>query len=353
MRGRGQRVGGARRVFGRRGAASVGEVAMQEALDVGDLEARVIATIGPRAWMGLAGAFGSAARRIEALPSLEGLSGRGSYVHLVGFHYANALVHVGRLDDALRLLDDGVARGRRDRNAYLLESWAQYGSLLRLAARGWRARAEAESYETIFKEAAAANFTAIAGVVALAEVATRTGDRKLLKAVVDVARRMPPDSTALVKRYGEWSSRSPRSCETIPAMRRGDCGATIPGTHRHSCQVTRRTRRRLRGSRSRRGTGRSPLARSTRPTRLLARTTGPRWVSPVAERAASGACAAAKGAEVSRSTTRPTASWSLTRGATPREASRRACAVTTRARDQSRGAHRESWSASLDRAGPS
>ena len=154
---------------------------------------------------GTGGAFGSAARRIEALPSLEGLSGRESYVHLVGFHYANALVHVGRLDDALRLLDDGVARGRRDRNAYLLESWAQYGSLLRLAAgRLADARAEAESYATIFKEAAAANFTAMAGVVALAEVATRTGDRKLLKAVVDVARRMPTDSTPLVKRYGEW-----------------------------------------------------------------------------------------------------------------------------------------------------
>jgi hypothetical protein len=120
-------------------AASVGEVAMQEALDVGDLEARVIAAIGLACVDGTSGAFGSAVRRIEALPSLDGLSGRESYVHLVGFHYANALVHVGRLDDALRLLDGGVARGRRDRNAYLLESWAQYGSLLRLAARGWPA----------------------------------------------------------------------------------------------------------------------------------------------------------------------------------------------------------------------
>ena len=186
-------------------AASVGEVAIQEALDVGDLEAQVIATVGLACVDGTGGAFGSAARRIEALPSLERVSGRESYVHLVGFHYANALVHVGRLDDALRLLDDGVARGRRDRNAYLLESWAQYGSLLRLASgRLADARAEAESHETIFKEAAAANFTAIAGVVALAEVATRTGDRKLLKAVVDLARRIPTDSTPLVKRYGDW-----------------------------------------------------------------------------------------------------------------------------------------------------
>ena len=189
-------------------AASVGEVAMQEALDVDDLEARVIATVGLACVDGTGGAFGSAARRIETLPSLEGLSGRESYVHLVGFHYANALVHVGRLTkNALRLLDDGVARGRRDRNAYLLESWAQYGSLLRLAAGQLAdARAEAESYATIFKEAAAANFTAMAGVVALAEVATRTGDRKLLKAVVDAARRMPTDSTPLVERYGERTS---------------------------------------------------------------------------------------------------------------------------------------------------
>ena len=116
------------------------------------------------------------------------------------------------------MLDDGVARGRRDRNAYLLESWAQYGSLLRLAAgRLADARAEAESYETIFKEAAAANFTAMAGVVALAEVATRTGDRKLLKAVVDVARRMPTDSTPLVKRYGDWIL-------TLAAVLRNDPG---------------------------------------------------------------------------------------------------------------------------------
>ena len=186
-------------------ATSVGEVAMPEALDVGDLEARVITTVGLACVDCTAGAFGTAARRIEALEAFEGPSGRESYVHLVDFHYANALVHVGRLDDALRLLDDGVARGRRDRNAYLLESWAQYGSLLRLAAgRLADARAEAESYETIFKEAAAANFTAMAGVVALAEVATRTGDRNLLKAVVEVARRMPTDSTPLVKRYGEW-----------------------------------------------------------------------------------------------------------------------------------------------------
>ena len=197
-------------------ARSVGESAMASAEDSGDLQARVMTTLGMAFADSLGGWHLLALDRIDQLRSHLRPTGREAHLLLIEFHYASILVHVGRVDDALGLLAASVSRGQRDRNPWLLESWAQVGSLLRLAAGQLAdASAEAESSATLVEEGAAGNFAGMAGLLTLAQVAVHTGDVKRLKSAVEAASRVPQDSSPILRRYAIWIL-------ALAAMKRGD-----------------------------------------------------------------------------------------------------------------------------------
>jgi DNA-binding CsgD family transcriptional regulator len=186
-------------------AEAVAADALRSARCCDDLESLTLTTIALAVVEGTGGAFLAAVRRLEALRPRVQHGGEGEYAGLIEHHYANVLTHLGRLDDAMAVLINGVERGRREHSPFWLGSWLRYGSLLRLAAgRIADARAEAESTDKPFGEAAAGDMTSMATLVTLTDVGVRTGDAKLLKATAEVAERVPQDATPLLSRYGTW-----------------------------------------------------------------------------------------------------------------------------------------------------
>jgi DNA-binding CsgD family transcriptional regulator len=146
------------------------------------------------------GAALSALDRVEELTRRTRSAPAEQYVSVLDFHHANLLAVLGRLTAARAVLVDGVARARRGRDALLLLSWTQFGGLLSLAeGRLSDARAETGGME-VDGEAGAGSFTAIVRMLTLSQLATHTGDRRLLSAASAAARRVPDTATASARR---------------------------------------------------------------------------------------------------------------------------------------------------------
>jgi DNA-binding CsgD family transcriptional regulator len=186
-------------------SAAAARAAMAAAQESDDLQGRVMASLGLICVDCTRGRSVQALERIEELRrAIRGVRPE-PYLFIVDFFHACTLADLGRVGEALGLVDDGVARARRERNTWLLETWAQTGSGLRLAAgRLGDARAEAESCEGVVEQVANGNFAGATGLVTLAQVALHTGDTGLLRSSEVAARRLYHAGSSAVRRHAAW-----------------------------------------------------------------------------------------------------------------------------------------------------
>ena len=179
--------------------------ALAAAEDTADLHARVMASLGLICVDCTHGRSVHALQRVEELRRATRGARPEPYLLIVDFFHACSLADLGRLDEALDLVGDGVARARRERNTWLLETWAQTGSGIRLAAgRLGDARAEAESCEGVVEQVADGNFAGATALVTLAQVALHTGDTRRLRTSETAARRLYHASSSAVRRHAAW-----------------------------------------------------------------------------------------------------------------------------------------------------
>jgi DNA-binding CsgD family transcriptional regulator len=184
-------------------AIEAAQPALAAARETDDLQARVMATLAVACADGTRGAWTQALASIEGLLQATPRVRTEPYLHAIDFHHADALFNLGRVQDAMALLAQGVARGQREHNGWLLEWWAQFGSFLRLAAgRLGDARAEAESSEIPVEQFEDGHVAP--GLLTLAEVAVHTGDAALLKASEETARRLYVANSPELRRHGAW-----------------------------------------------------------------------------------------------------------------------------------------------------
>jgi DNA-binding CsgD family transcriptional regulator len=188
-----------------REAVAVAGPAMAAAEATGDLQGRVMASL---ALICVDSTRGRSVRALERSEELRHAT-RGAppdpYLLIVDFFHACALTDLGRIDEALDIVADGVARARHERNTWLLETWAQTGSGIRLAAgRLGDARAEAESCEGVVDQVADGNFAGATALVTLAQVAVHTGDTRRLRSAETAARRLYHASSSAVRRHASW-----------------------------------------------------------------------------------------------------------------------------------------------------
>jgi DNA-binding CsgD family transcriptional regulator len=145
---------------------------------------------------------GYALRALHRLDSL-GLGAEGddptfAYA-LAGIHRTNVLSLIGRSDEALTVVTQGMESTRRDGSDMASALWALQGAMIHLAAGHLpEARANLESVPTplwgVLSEMSMNRW------VILAEVAAHTGDRELLQETLVAARAANPTGITLVNR---------------------------------------------------------------------------------------------------------------------------------------------------------
>ena len=170
-----------------------------------DAQAHVMASL---ALISIDCAEGRTREALERLLLLRGVA-RGAeplpYLRLIDFFHAGALVELGRVADALALLEANVARARADHNGWLLQTWAQVGSGLRYAAgRLADALAEAESSSAGPPRAADTNQVLATAAMIVAQVAVHTGDARRLVAAAEHARGLCDSTSPGVRAIGRW-----------------------------------------------------------------------------------------------------------------------------------------------------
>jgi DNA-binding CsgD family transcriptional regulator len=184
--------------------AAIAGPALEAAQVSGDVQAIVIATVG---LAGLERARGGATRSLALMNQLWALPREAAdapIFSVLDIHHADTFADLGRIDEALRLLEAGVERGRREHNQFL-EAWPLYASLMRLRSGQLAdARAEAESAEDVFDQAVAGNYIASIAMATLGEVAVHTGDEALLRSATHAALRVQDGTTPAIRRLGAW-----------------------------------------------------------------------------------------------------------------------------------------------------
>ena len=186
-------------------AESAARAGLAAAEQCGDVQARTMASLGLICVDCTHGRSVRALERIDAVRHATRGARPEPYLLIVDFFEACTLTDLGRVDRALGLVDAGVAQGRRERKTWLLETWAQTGSGIRLAAgRLGDARAEAESCEGVVEQVAGGNFAGATSLVTIAEVALRTGDAARLRRSETSARRLYHASSSAVRRHAAW-----------------------------------------------------------------------------------------------------------------------------------------------------
>jgi DNA-binding CsgD family transcriptional regulator len=169
------------------------------AASTGDLEATILANLTLALLDCGEGYTGRSVRRLEELCALAPASGAAAAHDLVANHYALLLAVVGRLDDAVAQVAEGIEQARRERNAMALDMWATLDGMVHLAAgRLSAARAATESLPR--PERTGASEPDMARIVILAEVAARTDDRKLLQQMLNHARDAYYTGSSVVRR---------------------------------------------------------------------------------------------------------------------------------------------------------
>jgi DNA-binding CsgD family transcriptional regulator len=197
-------------------AELVADDALEAARRAGDLEARVMATLGAVVTDTVRGTLGQALQRVHELDRAVAAAGDLPFVWLVDIHHANVLSRLGRSQEALAMLAAGVAHGRRTRNGFLIDSWAQRGSILRFEAGQLSdARMEAESSPTMVAQALAGSNAGAGGLLTTAQVAFHTGDGRRLRHAATAATQLYEHGSPAIRRIAAWIL-------MLAALHRGD-----------------------------------------------------------------------------------------------------------------------------------
>ncbi|MFG1930754.1 ATP-binding protein [Mycobacterium sp. NPDC048908] len=166
--------------------ASAADMAAAAAAATGDVEARIISET---ALALIDYQDGYAVRALQRMEELAGLTRSG--VAPFGSMYAakrraSLIVYAGSLDEARAQVADGTEKAHRERNAMALPGWTHLGAVVHAAAgRLGAARRDIEALPR--REWANDTEVNIERILVLAEVAARTGDRKLLQDLVSEA----------------------------------------------------------------------------------------------------------------------------------------------------------------------
>ncbi|CAM3121572.1 LuxR family transcriptional regulator [Mycobacterium simiae] len=169
------------------------------AASTGDVEAHTMAEV-TLACLDCGNGYASRAiARLESLCALTRMAPVASTHDRARHNYANMLAVVGRLDDAAAQVADSVQRCRRQGNAMALHILFVVDGSIQLAA-GRLAAARGATESLTLRNSTEATEIDMLRMVVLAEVARRTGDRKLLHEMVKQARDAHPAGSAAVRR---------------------------------------------------------------------------------------------------------------------------------------------------------
>ena len=246
----------------------------EAAPETDDVQARFMAALARSTVDRLRGRFLRALEGVDAAQRIAAGAEPEPYMLLLGFHRAQTLGNLGRLGDAHAVLVDGIARGRRERNAWLLEISPGFGSLLYLhLGRLADARTEALADPALFEGVRADNLHSSIALWTLGEVALRTGDAAQLRTALEVARDAQASAAPAIRRNaglaagaGGRGARRPRRGRAPAARRRAALGRAAAALR------ARRAGRSSPARRSRPATGSCWRARSRWLRRSSART---------------------------------------------------------------------------------
>ncbi|OBH91555.1 LuxR family transcriptional regulator [Mycobacterium scrofulaceum] len=196
--------------------ASAAEAAAAEAAATGDVEARIVSATALALNDYQEGYAVRALRRMDEVDVLT----RGGKATLGGIYAAKRraglIVCVGSLEEASVQVAEGTEKARRERNAMALPGWTHLGGMVHAAAG--RLAAARDTIEALpRREWANGTEVNIERILVLAEVATRTGDRKLLQDLVS-------ESTALYSSTSPLLSGGAAYVVALAAWDRGDVG---------------------------------------------------------------------------------------------------------------------------------
>ena len=177
--------------------ASAAGVAAAEATATGDLEARIVSDT---ALALIDYQDGYAVRALRRMDEVEVLT-RGGEATFGGIYAAKRraglIVCVGSLEEASAQVAEGTEKAHRERNAMALPGWAHLGGMVHAAA-GRLAAARGTIDALPRREWANSTEVNIERMLVLAEVAARTGDRKLLQDLVSEALGLYPSTSPLL-----------------------------------------------------------------------------------------------------------------------------------------------------------
>jgi ATP/maltotriose-dependent transcriptional regulator MalT len=177
--------------------ASAAGVAAAAATATGDLEARIVSDT---ALALIDYQDGYAVRALRRMDEVEILT-RGGKATFGGIYAAKRraglIVCVGSLEEASAQVAEGTEKARRERNAMALPGWTHLGGMIHAAA-GRLAAARATIEALPRREWASSTEVNIERILVLAEVAARTGDRKLLQDLVSEAIKLYSSASPLL-----------------------------------------------------------------------------------------------------------------------------------------------------------
>ncbi|OBB80340.1 LuxR family transcriptional regulator [Mycobacterium colombiense] len=177
-------------------AAAAG-VAAAAAAATGDLEARIVSAT---ALALIDYQDGYAVRALRSMDKVEALtrSGEATFGGIYAAkRRAGLIVCTGSLEDASAQVAEGTEKAHRERNAMALPGWTHLGGMVHAAA-GRLAAARGTIEALPRREWANSTEVNIERMLVLAEVAARTGDRKLLQDLVSEAQGLYPSTSPLL-----------------------------------------------------------------------------------------------------------------------------------------------------------
>ncbi|OBA72588.1 LuxR family transcriptional regulator [Mycobacterium sp. 1554424.7] len=177
--------------------ASAACVAAGAAKATGDLEARIVSATALALIDYQDGYAVRALRRMDEVAALT----RGGKATFGGVYaakrHAGLIVCVGTLEEASAQVAEGTDKAHRERNAMALPGWTHLGGMVHVAAG--RLAAARGTIEALPRREWANNTEVnIERMLVLAEVAARTGDRKLLQDLVSEATKLYSSASPLL-----------------------------------------------------------------------------------------------------------------------------------------------------------